>query len=67
MSHPRETRTIAVRTSENPDREYRTIEYQERDDGWYVDAGDGFERFASVQARDRDVRQLLRKEYDSRY
>ena len=40
---------------------------QERDDGWYVDTGSGFERFASVQAKDRDVRQLLRKEYDSRY
>lgn len=66
MSDP-EPKTIEVRTGDDSEQECRTIEYQERDDGWYVDAGSGFERFASVQARDRDVRQLLRKEYDSRY
>ena len=67
MTDPEETKLIEVRTDDDSEREYRTIEYQERDDGWYMDAGSGFKRFASIQARNKDVRQLLRKEYDSRY
>lgn len=45
------------------------IDYERRADGWYVDAneGEGFERFALPEARERDVRQLIRKEYDVTY
>lgn len=46
---------------------WEILKYEKRDDGWYVDSGDGLEKFASPNAQERDVQQLIRKEHDVRY
>lgn len=51
---------------------YKRIGYDEREDGWYVntntiDGQEGRRRFAAPSAKERDLRQLLKKEYDIRY
>lgn len=54
-----------------PNNDYRMVRAEERDDGWYVDTREiddkGWRRYAISGAKERDVRQLLNKEYDSRY
>lgn len=50
---------------------YEIVQYEEREDGWYVETGhidgEGWRLYASPEARKSDVRQLLRKEYDVKY
>lgn len=63
---------LKVQVSDPPDRETESIEYEERDDGWYVhtenvDGQQGFRRYAISDARAEDVRQLLRKDYSALY
>lgn len=53
------------------DETWETVQLEERDDGWYVETeeidGEGWRRYATPGAREIDVAQLLRKEYDARY
>jgi len=42
---------------------YARIRYQKRDDGWYINKGNGMERFALPSAGPRDVRQLINKAF----
>lgn len=68
-----ETQRITVTRGDRSDpyeeREEATVLYQRREDGWYVStpADGGYWRFASADARDRDVRQLINKKWCLRY
>jgi hypothetical protein len=50
---------------------WEIVELKETDDGWKVNTelidGEGWRLYAVKEAREIDVRQLLRKEYDCRY
>lgn len=50
-----------------PERVYETYRYAKFEDGWYVDFGDGWERFALAPANNAMVRQLIRKERSCLY
>jgi hypothetical protein len=50
-----------------PSREFESYQYECRGDGWYVNFGDGFERFAVPTASEETVRVLIRKERSALY
>lgn len=63
---------VPVNSSEDIEPGYERIPYVKRNDGWYVnservDGQEGFRPYADKLAKERDVRQLLKKEYDIRY
>lgn len=55
--------------SEGDDHEKATIEYEQRDDAWYVKTpvDEEFWKFAQSSARSIDVEQLINKKWDAFY
>lgn len=65
-----ETQKITVRRGDDPlNPTGATIEYERREDAWYVKTpeDDEFWKFAQEQVHDRDVRQLVKKKWDRGY
>lgn len=63
---------VPANSSDDIEPGYERIPYDKRDDGWYVnseriDGQEGRRQFAHSDAKERDLRQLLKKEYDIRY
>ena len=65
------TNTVAVRLSDKKPYEQEIVEYRKRKEGWYIYTesidGIGWRLFDNQSAREIDVEQLIRKEYDCRY
>jgi len=54
------------------EKNYRSIPYHQEDGVWFVnsenvDGKEGMRQYAGPKAKERDLRQLLLKEYDIRY
>lgn len=50
------------------DKEKFLIELDKREDGWYIDIGDGFEKYGvKEKVGERTIKQLIRKEFCDNY
>jgi len=59
------------RFSADEGEEWSIVEFEDRGDAWYANTelidDEGWRPYADSDAREIDVKQLLRKEYDVRY
>lgn len=59
---------VKIHTPDEVDEETITVKVKKKEDGYYINYGDGYYKFMSnTNVNKRTVRQLINKEFDNRY